>query len=158
MQVQCRQQCISVSVKMYANSFFRSLCFHFWLRSGSGVTYTMAKHFGFLIDICDPFCLMGAVWRQNSQYVNFIAYPDPISIIVHRHVWISKPWHYCDLSFEFLFCKILFLFFRSQRIASFKLKFFSWIIDSKQNLIQKLFNFQALSWDWSYNTKKVWGG
>ena len=36
----------------------------------------------------------------------------------------------------FLFCKIIFLFCRSQRIASLKLKFLTWIIESRYNLTE----------------------
>ena len=56
---------------------------------------------------------------------------------------------------NFFFCKIMFLFCRSQRIASLKLKFLSWIIDSKHNLIAKLFNFQVLTRVWT-NTVLDW--
>ena len=81
---------------------------------------------------------LGTDGKENSQYVNFIAYPMSImSKCEYQDGGSQRSLNYIS---GFLFCKIMFLFFRSQRIASLKLKFLTWIIESRDTIWWKYYS------------------
>ena len=80
---------------------------------------------------------LGTDGKENSQYVNFIAYPMSImSKCEYQDGGSQRSLIYIS---GFLFCKIMFLFCRSRRIASLKLKFLTWIIESRDTIWWKYY-------------------